>query len=247
MTISPAPSTPTQPNTSANTSQDPLETALAASPLRVLTDEQKQELLHESRCVSLSKGQRIFDEGDTCQGFYLVVAGMVKMYHLTAEGKEVVLHLIRPGNCFGEAFVFRQGDYPMSAAAVEAGSALFVPAALMRRLTRANADLAESMLGMLATRLYMFTRKLQSQSQREAPQRLAAYLRHISHMRGDCPHIQLDMSREMLANMLGTARETISRILTRLADKGVIRVQGRQVDILDTTTLQRVAEGQEEL
>lgn len=239
--------TTTSPSTLPPALVDKQDTALAASPLRALTDEQKQELLHESRCIALSKGQRIFDEGAPCRGFYLVVTGRVKIYHLTVEGKEVVLHLIRPGNCFGEAFVFRQGDYPMSAAAMEAGNVLFIPAELMRRLTRANADLAESMLRMLATRLYMFTRKLQSQSLRGAPQRLAAYLLHVSHMRQDSPHIQLDISREMLANILGTARETISRVLTRMVEKDAIRVQGRHVEILNAAILQRIAEGQEEV
>ena len=228
----------------------PLHKALASSPLRVLTPAQQEELLEESRSVSLSKGQCLFNEGDACSGLYLLVSGMVKIYHLTADGREMVLHLIRPGHCFGEAFVYRQGehaDYPMSAAAVAPGTALFIPAVLMRRLTRHNADLAESMLNMLATRLYMFTRKLQAHSLREAPQRLAAYLLHTSRMRGGTPHIQLDISREMLANMLGTARETISRTLTRLAEREAISVRARQVQIINPEILQLIADGSEEL
>lgn len=241
--------TPPEPLAALNPLPDhlSLDNALAASALRVLTPQQKEELLRESHTITLTKGQRIFDEGDTCEGFYLLLSGRVKIFHLTPDGKEMVLHLIRPGHSFGEAFVFRHGDYPMSAAAVGPGAAQFIPAALMRRLTRANADLAESMLNMLATRLHMFSRKLQSQGQREAPERLAAYLLHASRMRGGTSIVHLDMSREMLANMLGTARETISRILTRLAERGAISVHKRQVHILSVEILQRITDGQEEL
>ena len=215
--------------------------------LRALTTEQQHELLREARRIVHAKGHPIFNEGDACQGFYIVLSGLVKIYHLTAEGKEMVLHLIRPGQSFGEAFIFRQGDYPMAAAAVEASESLYIPTPLMLRLIRHNPDLAESVLGALATRLYMFTRKLQAQSLREAPQRLAAYLLHTSRMRGHDPHIQLDISRELLASMLGTARETISRTLSKLADRGAVRVRGKQVHLVDLDILQRIADGQEEL
>ena len=212
-----------------------------------LTAIQRQKLLAEAKRVHFLRGQPVFSEGDPCIGFYMVLTGLVKISHFTLDGKEMVLHLIRPGNSFGEAFVFRQGEYPMSATAVESTETLFVPAELMRRLTRENPELAEKMLNVLATRLYMFTRKLQAQSLREAPQRLAAYLMHTSRLRGHSAHITLDMSREVLAQMLGTARETISRTLTKLAERGVISVSGRQVQLTDMAALQSIAEGREEL
>lgn len=211
--------------------------------LTPLTSEQKYFLAGKTRLHTYAKGQQIFEEGEKAAGFHILLHGLVKIYHISLDGKELVLRLVRPGNSFGEVPVFKGGSWPAAAGAVTASSTLFVPTQDFLKLVHDNADLGLSMLRILSQRLYMFTRKLEAQTGRDAPQRLAAYLMHRSRLENNADTISLEAPRETLANMLGTARETLSRGLTRLADVGAIEVQGRTVLLRDMELLQNIAEG----
>ena len=221
--------------------------------LAPLTPDQRQVLASSARVCTFRKGEDIFLEGDAVQGFYILLEGLVKIFHIAADGKELVLHLIRPTVTFGEVPVFKggagkaMGTWPASAAAVQPSRALFIPAEVFLGLIRQNPELALAMLAALAQRLYMFTRKVEAQGIREAPQRLAAYLLHRSRLGGGSRTLALDTARETLASMLGTARETLSRTLGALAEQGAISVQGRSVIIRDAELLQAIASGSKSL
>ena len=217
---------------------------LAELPLFAsLSEQELAELATATRRTAYPRGAFVFSEGEKGDGFHILVQGLVKLCHLTPDGREAVLHLIRPGNMFGEAAVFQDGSYPANAVAMEAAETLFVPTGPLKALIAANPELALRMLGALSLRLRMFTRKLESMTTRDASQRLAAYLLHRSRLQGRTTDLRLDVSREVLANMLGTARETISRVFSRLAEMGVIALKGRTLSILDPERLRAVADG----
>lgn len=233
------PKTPPLPQPAATVARL-LESVPLLSPL---TQEQRRILEDAARVCVFTKGEGVFEEGQTANGFYILLHGLVKIYHITPDGKELVLRLARPGSSFGEAPVFKGGAWPASAAAITASRALFIPGPEFLSLVRQNADLGLRMLRTLAQRLYMFTRKLEAQSGRDASQRLAAYLVHRGRLEDAADFIRLETPRETLANMLGTARETLSRGLTKLADLGAIEVQGRAVRLCNMELLQNIADG----
>lgn len=212
----------------------PLFTSLSAGELTALAS--------VVRVSTYARGVFVFTEGEHGGGFHILVQGLIKLCHVTADGREAVLHLIRPGNMFGEAAVFQDGAYPASAVVVEEARTLFLPTSPLKQLIAANPELALRMLGALSLRLRMFTRKLESMTTRDASQRLAAYLLHRSRLQGQTEQLKLDVSREVLASMLGTARETISRVFSRLADTGIITLKGRTLCIMDLARLQQVAD-----
>lgn len=219
--------------------------ALAAVPLLAdLTPPELQALAERTHVRAYAGDAQIFAENQQATGFHVLMDGLVKICHFTAEGREMVLHLIRPGGAFGEAALFQGGTFPASAVAMRASRTLLLPGPFFLELVRGNPDLALRIIASLSLRLRMFTRKLESRHLREAPQRLAAYLLHRSRLDGDTPRVRLDTSREVLASMLGTARETLSRALTRLADLGAVEVRGREVLLLDPALLRGVAEGE---
>lgn len=215
---------------------------LAQIPLlEALTSEQREFLAGISRLCVYAKGQTIYEEGRPAEGFHVLRQGIIKICHFAADGREIVLHLIRPGGAFGMAPVFKGGILPASAVAVRPSQSLFIPGPPFVELIRRNPDLALGMLAILSQRLYMFTRKLEAQNLREAPQRLAAYLLHRSRLADDAHSVVLETDRETLANMLGTARETLSRGLARLAETGAVEVRGREVVLRDMELLRNIA------
>lgn len=186
------------------------------------------------------RGEELFCEGQQATGCHVVLSGLVKIFHITEDGRESVLHLVKPPATCGEAALLQGNTFPSSAAAVHASSTLFLPGAPFMELVRTQAGLAEPLLSKLALRIRMLTRKLQAQG--GATRRLATYVLHRSRLEGG-QRFELHGSRELLANMLGTARETLSRSFTRLVDMGAIEVEGKHVVVVNPKLLQEVAEG----
>lgn len=216
----------------------------ASSIFAALTPAELDALAPAVQLCAHPRGSLLIKEGDAATVFHVLVKGLVKVVHHTADGREMVLHLVRPGNSVGEAAVFQQNTHPASAVAVDNTQSLHISGPDIVRLIRGNPDFALHMLAALSVRLRMFTRKLEAHSSR-AGQRLAAYLLHRSKVSG-ARRIRLEMSREVLANMLGIARETLSRALSRLAAAGVLDVRGREIVVLDSDTLADIAAGDED-
>ncbi len=207
-----------------------------------LSDAERERLTMACRVRSFARGETLLHEGTAADGMYVVLSGVVKVVRFGSDGKETILHLVRNGNTLGEAAVFQQGTFPASALAVDQVSALHVPADILICLVRENPDLALRMLAALSLRLRMFSHKLAAQGQVDAARRLALYLLHRSQLDGGNPVIRLDVSREVLGNLLGLARETLSRQLSRFAELGVVGLNGREIMIRDREGLRRLAE-----
>lgn len=191
-------------------------------------------------------GGRIFSEGDEGRGFYAILAGRVKIFKVSPEGKEQILHLFGPGEIFGEVAVFTGQGYPAHAAAERSCSLLFFPREAFVGLIRRDATLALGMLAVLSVRLRRFTRMVEDLSLKEVPGRLAAWLLYRSGKDGK-DSVELDFSKTQLAALLGTIPETLSRILARMGRQGLIRTQGSRIAILDRGTLEAIASEGEKL
>jgi CRP/FNR family transcriptional regulator, dissimilatory nitrate respiration regulator len=189
-----------------------------------------------------ARGQDIFFAGDPGQGFFSVVSGKVRIYQTSLSGKEHILHVFGPGEVFAEVAVFAGGAYPANAQAMEDGDYLFFPRERFRRLLAEDPDLALNMLGLLSLRLRQFVKKLEDLSLREVPARLAAHLLLLG-AESRKRRLSLDLPKGQLAAYLGTIPETLSRVLRRLADDGLIDVSGNSVEILDPTRLEVLASG----
>lgn len=208
-----------------------------------LSDLEREHLAKDVVVRSFAKGETLLREGMSANGMYIVLDGVVKVIRLTPDGREVVLHLVRKGNMLGEASVFQQGTFPASAVAVGDVESLFIPAESLIRLIRENAELALRLLAALSLRLRMFSHKLAAQGQSGVPGRLAAYLLHRSQLNGNEPFVRLEVSREVLANLLGIARETLSRQLSRFAELGAVQLRGRNILLTNRELLESFAAG----
>ena len=187
------------------------------------------------------KGEMIFAEGEDGNGFYVVAEGRVKIFKVSMEGKEQILHFMEAGQPFGEVAVFAGQRFPANAAALSACRLLFLPRKAFADLIQHNASLSLNMLAELSKRLRQFTIQIESLSLKEVPGRLAAYLVYLHQEQGQGEMVKLSISKGQLASLLGTIPETLSRIFAKMGQQGLIRVNGRQITIIDRQGLQDLA------
>jgi len=188
------------------------------------------------------KGSLIFSEGDKGNGFYIVDSGRVKIYKVSIEGKEQILHIFGRGEPFGEVPVFSGSVFPANAQAIEKCSLIFFPRKAFIQLISENIPIVLNMLSMLSMRLRQFTVQIENLSLKEVPGRLAGYLLLLTKEQQGKDIIQLNISKGQLASLLGTIPETLSRIFSKMNDMGLIEVEGLKIKILDSDGLKDLAE-----
>lgn len=209
-----------------------------------------EELEAIARIVSnkeYKKGQLVFSEGDEGVGFYLVISGRVKVYKLSPEGKEQIMHIFGPGQPFAEVPVFEGSRYPANAETMDNCKLFFFPKKGFVSLILENPSLAMNMLASLSQRLKQFSNLIETLSLKEVPGRLASYLLYLSDKNGSIDEFKLDIAKSQLASLLGTIPETLSRIFTKMGNRDLIRTNGPQITILDRTGLEDLAEGETKL
>jgi CRP/FNR family transcriptional regulator len=179
------------------------------------------------------RNEVIFFERDEAVGFYLVAQGQVKVFKMSLDGREQILHVFGPGEPFGEVAVFSGQPFPANAASMGPSATLFFPRHEFVSLLHASPDMALSMLAMLSLRLRRFAAQIESLSLKEVPSRLATHLVYLAEEQGRADQVQLDIPKGQLASLLGTSPETLSRILASMSAEGLIRVDGKRIELLD--------------
>lgn len=189
------------------------------------------------------KGERIFSEGEEATGFYIVIVGRVKISKLAPDGKEQILHIVETHEPFGEVPVFAGERFPANAEAMGDSKVLFLPREELIQLIKKEPSVAMNMLALLSRRLRQFSSLIESLSLKGVPGRLASYLLYVSQRQRNEEHLELDVPKAMLANFLGTIPETLSRILAKMSQEGLIEVDGRRIRLVNRRALNEVATG----
>lgn len=221
--------------------------ALAAVPLfQGMDSSQLQKLSTIVGDQRYARGQAIFAEGDEGVGFYVVISGKVKIFKLSSEGKEQILHVFGSGEPFAEAAVFVGSRFPAHALALEASRIFFFPRLAFNALIQENPALAMNMMAALSMRLKKFASLIESLSLKEVPGRLAAHLLLLAEEQ-ERDEVRLDLTKSHLASLLGTIPETLSRILTKMTKADMIATNGPSITLLNREALEALASGEERL
>lgn len=193
------------------------------------------------------RGEDIFYEDDEATGFYVIVSGRIKIFKLSADGKEQILHIFGPGEPIGEVAVFTGRRFPANAQALEESRVFFFPRQEFINLIRKDPSLALNMLAVLSQRLRRFSILIENLSLKEVPGRLAAHLLYLSEREKGASTLTLEISKNQLASLLGTIPETLSRILARMEREKLIRSEGKKITILDRQGLEEISLGERKL
>ncbi len=203
-------------------------------------DADLEKLLGVARRREVNRGEMLFAEGEAARGFYLVVSGKVKVFKLSAEGKERILHIVHPGESFAEAAIFGDGRYPALAEPLCRSQLLFFPKDEFLALLHQHTQIAINMIGGLSRFLRQFATQVEELTFKAVPSRLARYLLELATPGKTA--VELPITKTQLASRLGTVSETLSRTLRKLADDGLIAVSGKTIELLDREGLQDLAE-----
>lgn len=192
------------------------------------------------------RDETLFFAGEPAHSFFVVGSGRVKVFKLSPDGKEQILLIAKPGDSFAEAVMFSGGNFPASAQALVDSELVTISREKFVALARQSPDLAISIIAHLATLLRKMTRLVEELSLTDVTTRLAHHLcGFIDPKTGQVQtKIVFSEKKATLASLLGTIPETLSRSLAKLTREGVIRVDGKTVEILDPARLQQIAQSQ---
>jgi CRP-like cAMP-binding protein len=186
------------------------------------------------------RGEILFNKGDPCVGFHLVIYGQVKLSFVTPQGSEKVVEIIGPGYSFGEALMFMDKPYIVMAQALADSLLLHVSKQAVFDGIEHDPGFARRMLAGLSRRLHGLITDVESYSLQSGTQRVIGYLlRHdVDPASAAGPYtVTLPTSKAIVASRLNLTPEHFSRILHDLSAAGLIEVEGRDVRILDATKL----------
>lgn len=206
---------------------------LAQVPLfNELSAEALQPIVAGTTEIKVARDEVIFQRGDPCVGFHVVMYGLVKLLFVSSSGAERVVRLIGPGDGFGEALMFMGKDYIVTAVALRDSLLLHVGRdALFEQLDR-DPRIARRMLAGLSSRLYNLMADVEAYTLKSAPQRLVSWL--LKESRGAVGEaFRIEIGKAVMASRLNLSPEHFSRLLRDMSDKGLLRVRGREYTIID--------------
>jgi CRP-like cAMP-binding protein len=210
---------------------------------RELAPEELDRIAAATAQVRAPAGTILFRRGEACAGFHAIVYGQVKLAFGTKEGAEKVLEVLGPGASFGEAVMFLDKPYVVSAELLADSLLLAIGKhAVFSELER-NPKFARKMLAGLAQRLHHLVSDLEARTLRSGTQRVIGYLLRglPGAATGGPVEVELATSKGVLASRLDITREHFSRILHELSAAGLIEVRGRTIRILDLAGLRAFA------
>jgi CRP/FNR family transcriptional regulator len=173
------------------------------------------------------KRQILFVEGDEAHSMYLLVQGAVQLYRGTADGREVVIKTIQPGETFAEAILFQHDRFPVSAVTLEASFLLLLPRRQISCLLE-NSRFRDAFMAMLMQKLRYLSDRIMYLTAQDVEGRLRGFLESSYGRRTS---YSLPISKKDLAAAVGTNPETLSRLFARLRREGVLETRGRTLKV----------------
>jgi CRP-like cAMP-binding protein len=200
---------------------------------------ERAEIALQSRTRSLRRGGAACRTGDPMPGLLVVAYGLLKLALHRPDGEERVVRFVGPGETFGEAPALLERPAPFDAVALDETCLVVIPRRPVVRLLEHHPTVAHKLVACLAESYLALLSELQALAQFNSVQRLASYLVTLG-----APHearVRLPASKTVVAARLSVQKETLSRMLRELSQRGCIRVEGRDITILDREQLAGLA------
>jgi len=214
------------------------------SSLKELT---RDELIRISHCKTskiIKRGEILFNEGDHVNGVFCIKDGVCKVSKMSENGRDQVIKLIKKGDLLGERSLISGGPANLTARALNDMEICFIPKEEIVRDLKRNNNFTMSMLKDLAESLRNADEVIVDMAQKTVKQRLAETLIHLDKKfeKDDEGYIDVYLTREDIANIIGTATESAIRILSDFKKNGLIDFKEKRINILDVLGLERIAQ-----
>lgn len=196
------------------------------------------ELNTVKTCAFYKKKQPIFLSGSIPRGVYCLNEGKVKIFSIGEQGKEQIVHIAKEGEILGFRAMLSGDPYHVSAETLEDCNICFIAKEDFLSMIDTNQLLRNNIMQSLSKELNSRTKLLTNMAQKSVRERLAFSLVYLDKLYNEEP---INLSREDLANFIGTATETLIRLLKDLKDEGIIEIHTRKLTLLNRSELIRIA------
>ncbi|MBE3578923.1 MAG: Crp/Fnr family transcriptional regulator [Caldanaerobacter subterraneus] len=209
-----------------------------------LEDEKLEKLHNIATLKPVKKGCIIFTEGQKGEAIYFVKIGKIKISKISSVGKEYTIKIMEEGDVFGESTLFIGGEYPATAEAIEDSEILELKNKDIEDLILKDTQIALSIIKILAKRLKYIAVVIENLALRDSVGRTASILLTFARERGMSTKegilVEIDLKRQELANLAGTSRENITRILSQMDRDGIIKLGKDKILIKDLEELRKM-------
>jgi len=195
-------------------------------------------------CLNFKPQEQIFDVGGIPKGIYILNSGKIKISKFSNEGDEQIVRLENEGDIIGYRALLSGEEYSCSATAVSKSSLCFIPKAHFLDLFARNRKLTLKIMALLASDLKKAENKIVRLTHRTVRERMAEALLLLKETYGyekDNCTIKINFTRNEIATLAGTTRESATRILYEFSDTGILGIKGSKITIINLKELFRTA------
>lgn len=209
-----------------------------------LPEEELSNLSIQKHCNYYPKGETVFMAGNQPHGLYCINDGRVKVYQNGSDGKEQILRLAKEGDVLGYRALISGESHSASATVIEDSRVCIIPKEVFYDILRTNSTVATKIMKLLATELKRAQGKITDLAQKPVIERLAEVLLMLKEYYGyekDGSSVKISITREDIANIVGTATETTIRLLSELKKQEIIELDGMTIRIMKSEALTKLA------
>jgi len=190
------------------------------------------------------KGTILYKEGNRISGFYCVNKGIIKIYKTGPDGKEQIIRFAKPGDIIAYRSVLSNEPACTTAKVLEDSSACFIPSDILPQLVKSNPNFALELVKLICQELGEANSYITDIAQKTVRERLAEVLLKLSSDFGLDEHnfLKISLTREELANIVGTATESVIRLLSEFKSEKLIELSGRRIKIVNRKNLEKISQ-----
>ena len=210
---------------------------------RHLVEQELQEIMLNKITETYKRGSVVYQEGNRMKGFCCVQSGIIKIYQTGFDGKEQIIRFAKPGDIMGYRSVVSNEPACTTTEVIEEAVLCHIPTKILLNLVKTNGNFAVELMKLTCKELGEANSYITDIAQKTVKERLAEILIHLDDEFGvDSQGIlKISLTREELSNIVGTATESIIRLLSEFKSQAYIEIDGRKIKILDKPGLKHIA------
>ena len=209
-----------------------------------LTDEEYAQLNYDKNCQAYKRGDFVFHEGNHATGFYCVNEGIIKLYKTGIEGREQIITFARQGDIIGYRSVLSKETFCTTAKVISDAFVCFIPAHRLFKLVESNHDFSLKLIQQACKELGVANKYITDIAQKTVRERLAEILLKLDEQfqTNDDGYLNIPLTREELSNLVGTATESVIRMLSQFKSQKLLELKGRKIKLLNKQELRSISD-----
>ena len=208
-----------------------------------LTREEAQQLNYEKDFRQYKRGEILYNEGNRISGFYCINSGIIKVYKTGFDGKEQIIRFAKPGDIIAYRSVLSSEPACTTAEVIEDCHVCFIQSELLISLIKANSAFSLDLMKLTCHELGEANSYITDIAQKTVRERLAEVLLQLIKDFGldEQKYLRISLTREELANIVGTATESVIRLLSEFKSDKLVELNGRKIKVLNTKGLEKIS------